>query len=353
MSTVCISEAFKQQQQQQQHNTADVVVIGAGVAGMTAAVTSKKFGYHTTLVCGPKQLIGGHGNKDENIVDLMGHVKPLTGKELIQNMWQQVIDSQVVLIEDSVASIDILDNNMFKINFKPQQLYTARHFIYTKTIVIATGMTSQVPEHIMNINNVWNKTAFGCLICAGETIGKITDKHVVVVGAGDTAIEDTFALIEHGNRVTMVLRGSNIEHKCTDEHAQKFAVIAKEKPKMLKFCPDTDVMGVFSTNPIIDDGADINKIRVSVQTKGYLSSIICDYILFSFSHIGNAMFLPKVVKRNHTGHILLRPDTYETIVPGIFACGTVTNTKYSHTQAVIGQGCSVIGDVVEYLRNNK
>ncbi len=307
------------------------IIIGAGSAAYTAGVYLSKANIKPLIFKG--DIPGGHLLKLNDIDDFMGWPDGISGEELMSRMEKHAIRFGSIIINETVESID-LDDKIFTIKTNNNKSYNAQ------SVIIATGITSNKPD-IVGIDKFWMKSIFSCVVCNPIKLRKIEHK-IIVVGGGTSALEDALFLTNHYENVTLVHRNSTFFK--ASAQLQYYITINKR----LTVLSDTQIININNTTDKLENMSVINKITNETY------DLPCDIVYFCFSHDPNTQILTHLSKTypilNNKKHVITIDNSTKTNISGLFACGTVRDSKYQLTMAVVGDGCIAASDVIEYLQ---
>jgi len=294
----------------QQRVNADIVIIGGGPAGLTAAIYTGR-GQLDTIVL-EKGLPGGQIAQTEEVENYPGFADAISGPELAQRMVRQAEKFGAKLIMDDVQGVR-RDGEAFIVRGLDTD-YVA------KAVIAATGATPRrlgVPGE----DEFYGRGVSTCATCDGFFY---RGKHVVVVGGGDAAVEEGLFLTKFAERVTVL-------HRRDELRANKVAQArAFANPKM-EFVWNTVVDEVLGT-----DGQ-VSGVRVRNVLSGETSTIAADGVFVFVGHVPNTGYLANVVDLRASGYVDVRDEIY-TNVEGIFAAGDVSDEVYRQLSTSVGAG---------------
>lgn len=289
----------------------DVVVIGGGPAGLTAAIYAGR-GQLETIVL-EKGLPGGQIAQTEEVENYPGFDEAISGPELSQRMVRQAEKFGAKIVMEEVLSIASAPPRGFVVHG-----YDADY--HARAVIIATGANPRrlgVPGE----DEFYGRGVSTCATCDGFFY---RGKDVVVVGGGDAAVEEGLFLTKFANKVTVIHRREDLR---ANRAAQERA-FANDKMHWVWNTVVDEVAG--------EDGQvrGVHTRRVDTGEKGFLPT---DGVFIYIGHIPNTGYLADTVDLRESGYVDVREEVY-TSVPGIFAAGDVSDEIYRQLGTSVGAG---------------
>ncbi|MDO4913323.1 MAG: thioredoxin-disulfide reductase [Bifidobacteriaceae bacterium] len=302
----------------------DVIVIGSGPAGYTAALYLARAGYAPLVIAGAITP-GGQLMNTTEVENFPGFPDGIMGPELMESMQTQAEKFGAEIEFDDVVSVDF-SGELKKVTVDMGETYTAR------TIVITTG--SQYRK--LNVPGELEYSGNGVSYCATCDGFFFKDKPIVVVGGGDSAFEEANFLSRFGSSVTLV-------HRRDEFRASKIMVErAKENEKIQ-----------FLTNSVIEsingDGTTAQNITVRNVIDNSTSTLDAEGIFIAIGHTPTTSFLNGALALDEQGYIKVDGASTRTSVPGVFAAGDVVDSVYRQAISAAGMGCRAALDAQAYL----
>ena len=299
----------------------DVLIIGGGPAGLTAAIYAGRGNLRVGIL--EKGNPGGQIAQTEEVENYPGFPDVISGPELSERMVKQAEKFGAKILYDEVTG---LERNGLGFTVKGyEKSYTAH------SIIIATGANPKrlgVPGE----DTFYGRGVSTCATCDGFFY---RNKRVVVVGGGDAAIEEGTFLTKFASSVTVIHRRDTLRaNKVAQDRA--FA-----NPKM-RFIWDTAVEEVLG-----DDGL-VTGVKLENLKTGEKSTFETDGVFIYIGHEPNTGFLSGVVELGSTGYVAVRDEIY-TNVPGIFAAGDVSDEIYRQLSTSVGAGTKAAMRAEKYL----
>jgi thioredoxin reductase (NADPH) len=297
----------------------DLIVVGSGPGGLTAALYGARANLHPLLLAGePRglELPGGQLMITTDVENYPGFPEGIKGPELMDRFMKQVSRFGTEIIEQHVEEISVQDEWPFRVR-SGEEWYSCR------SLILAPGAYAKWLD-LPSEERLRNKGLSACAVCDGALLAK-PGSHVMVIGGGDTAMEEALYLTRFAGKVTIVhrrdeLRASRIMQKR-----------AKENPKielLLDSLP-VDYLG--------DD--EITGLRVKNKVSGEESDHEANAVFVAIGHKPNTDFLRgSGVELDEAGYVVVNHNV-ETNVEGVFAAGDVHDTHYRQAVTAAGFGC--------------
>ncbi|WP_339096593.1 thioredoxin-disulfide reductase [Deinococcus sp. VB142] len=294
-------------------NDYDVVIIGGGPAGLTAAIYTGRANLSTLIL--EKGLPGGQIAQTEEVENYPGFPEPIPGMELSQRMVQQAEKFGTRIEMDEVESVSLNeDGTHYRFTVKG---YSGSY--RAKSVILATGANPRqlgVPGE----EKFWGKGVSTCATCDGFFY---RGKKVVVVGGGDAAVEEGMFLTKFADEVTLIHRRDSLR---ANKSAQARALA---HPKM-KFIWNTVVEE-------IQGDEHVTGVRLKNVQTGEVSDFATDGVFVFIGHIPNTDFVKDTVKLRDDGYVEVRDEIY-TNVPMLYAAGDVSDYIYRQLATSVGAG---------------
>ena len=294
----------------------NLVIIGSGPAGYTAAIYASRANLQPLLVTGFSSggIPGGQLMTTTFVENYPGFPDGVMGPELMDLMKAQAVRWGTKLIESDVSSIDI--------SKRPFEIKTLEGKIKANSIIIATGASAN-RLGIKNEEIFWSKGISACAICDGAT-PQFRDAELAVVGGGDSACEEAVYLTKYGSKVHLIVRSNKLRASA----AMADRVLANSK-----------ITIHWNTSLIEAIGNDwLEKIKVkSLNSKN--KDIEVKGLFYAIGHTPNTSFLDKQISIDEKGYIKCNPGRPETSIEGIFAAGDVADSEWRQGVTAAGSGC--------------
>ncbi|WP_375163079.1 thioredoxin-disulfide reductase [Paenibacillus sp. SC116] len=303
-----------------------VVVIGTGPAGYTAAIYLARANMEPLVIEGPQP--GGQLTTTTDVENFPGFPEGIMGPELMDNMRKQAERFGTTFKTGWVTGVDVSERP-----FKLQVEGIGE--IVAESVIVATGASAKY----MNIPGEQENLGKGVSACATCDGFFFRNKKIVVVGGGDSAMEEANFLTRFGSGVTLV-------HRRNELRASKIMQDRARENSKISWDLNVTPIEVEAT------GMGVTGLRVKDNETGEERVIETDGLFVAIGHKPNTDFLRGHVNLDENGYIVVTPGTTETSVPGIFAAGDVFDTKYRQAITAAGTGCQAALDCEKYLEGN-
>ncbi len=304
----------------------DVVIVGSGPAGYTAAIYLGRAGYHPLLVAGALNP-GGQLINTTEVENFPGFPDGVMGPDLMDRMQRQSERFGTEIVWDDVTSIDVDQTTEIKTVHLDQG-----DMMHAQALVIATGSqyrTLQVPGEA----EFSGRGVSYCATCDGFFF---RDKPIVVIGGGDSAFEEALFLTRFGSSVTLI-------HRRSDFRASRILVERAKSNAKINFVLDSVVQNIQG------DGNGAKSVTVRNVFSNKTTVIPANGIFIAIGHTPATSFLENTVRRDERGYILVEGAGTLTSQPGIFAAGDCVDDTYRQAISAAGMGCRAALDAQHYL----
>src|ERR1700677_3034873 len=301
-------------------NHSSVAIIGSGPAGLPAAVYAARANLAPVVFAGG--LYGGQLMLTTEVENYPGFPQGIMGPELMENFRLQAERFGSVMHFVDVTKVDFTQ--------KPFRLWTEDDEYSADTVIVATGASARwldVPHEA----RLRGRGVSTCATCDGAFF---RDKHIVVVGGGDSAMEEALFLTRFGSKVTVI-------HRRASFRASKIMadrVHAHDKIEIIWNTEVTEVLGAEKTEALA--------LR-NVET-GATSTIDADALFIAIGHDPNTGLFKGQIDLDPMGYIA-SDDGVTTNIPGVFVAGDVFDVRYKQAITAAGSGCKAALEVEKYL----
>lgn len=303
-------------------NVVDMLIIGSGPAGLSAAEYGARNKLKTVIIEGINP--GGQLMRTSYVENWPGAPRAL-GAEIIAALRSQAVQFGAEFIGDIVVDVDV--------THWPFVVKTESGLIiHALSIIVATGAnprTLGVPGE----QEYWAAGVSTCAICDAAFY---EDKQVIVVGGGDSAIEETMQLLPHVAHVTLLVR-------------KNYLRAAPSMQERLKGSDKITIMYNTEIEQIIGDGTHVTGVRAYNNISGQAQDIPIDGIFLAIGHIPNTSIFKDKLVMDEEGYILVNPPSQKTSVSGIFAAGDVEDRHYRQAGVAAGAGIKAALDACAFL----
>jgi thioredoxin reductase (NADPH) len=302
-----------------------VLIIGAGAAGYTAAIYAARANLHPLLVAGLQP--GGQMTITTDVENYPGFAEIIQGPWLMEQMRQQAEHVGTRVVIDLVVAID-LGHRPFLATGDSGDLYIG------DTVIIATGAQARwlgLPsEEIFR--------GFGVSACATCDGFFFRGKDVVVVGGGNTAVEEAIYLTNHARRVTLVHRRNALRA----EKILQDRLFRNPKIEIVWDSVVDDIVG-------LPEPPTVTGIRLRNLRSGTVQQLSCDGVFIAIGHTPVTGFLTGQLPLDPEGYVITRSDSTQTAIPGVFAAGDVKDKVFRQAVTAAGMGCMAALEAEKFL----
>lgn len=301
-----------------------VVIIGSGPAGLVAAVYTTRECVNTIVIEGYEP--GGLLTQTERVDNWPG-VIGMPGQEIIDNLKKQATYFGATFLEDVVEHVDF--------DQWPYTLITENgKTLYARTVIIATG-ASPCKLGIPGEDAYWGRGVSTCALCDAPFY---QDATVVVVGGGDSAIEEATTLAAYAKQVRILVRKDHMR-------------AAASMQERLGRYPNITVKYNTQVHTIDGDGNQITTITLHNNKVGDTWSELIDGLFLAIGHQPNTAIFRHAIKTDDYGYIELIGRSQATSKAGVFACGDVADHDYRQAGVAAGDGIKAAIEAVRFLQS--
>jgi thioredoxin reductase (NADPH) len=301
--------------------TRDVVVLGSGPAGFTAALYAARANLRPLVLKGLES--GGQLMLTTDVENYPGFPDGIMGPELMEAMEKQAARFDAEIVAQSATRVDLSE--------RPFGIWAGDHEWRARTLIISTGASAKwlgVPGE----ERLRGRGVSACATCDGFFF---RDRELVVVGGGDTAMEEASFLTKFASKVTIV-------HRRDEFRASK---IMQERALAN---PKIDVVWNTVVDEITGNGA-VNGVKLRNVNDGTVNDFATDGVFMAIGHTPNTSLFEGQLELDG-GYIVVQEPATATSVPGVFAAGDVTDRHYRQAVTAAGQGCKAAMDAERLLQ---
>lgn len=298
-----------------------VLIIGSGPAGLTAAIYAARAELEPLMIEGVER--GGQLMITTDVENYPGFSDGIMGPELMEQMRKQAERFGTRIVSSDVTAVDFSEQP-FKVSVGSDE-YTA------DSIIISTGASARW----LGIEGEARLRGYGVSACATCDGFFFREKELIVVGGGDTAMEEALFLTKFASKVTIIHR--------RDEF--------RASPIMVKRAvnhPNIDIIWDSVVEEVLGDTLVTGALIRNVKTDE-VTTFNADGIFIAIGHVPNTKVFDGVLDLDDTGYILTEPGTPVTSITGVFAAGDVTDKIYRQAVTAAGMGCQAALDAARFL----
>jgi thioredoxin reductase (NADPH) len=304
-----------------ERDVCDMIVIGGGPAGYTAALYAARANLSPLVIEGFNW--GGQLMITSDVENYPGYTDGVMGPEMMQDFRRQAERFGAEFVTDDVTKVDFSE--------RPLRVWIGDEEHRAQTVVVATGATARQ----LGLESEQKLQGRGVSYCATCDAAFFPDKHVVVVGGGDSAMEEATFLTRFAARVTIV-------HRRDEFRASQIMLDRARASDKIEWI----------TNAVVDEvlGEDrVTGVRLRDLVTGETWEIEADGVFAAIGHDPNTSLFLDQLDHDAAGYLIATPGSTETNVPGVFAVGDVQDHVYRQAVTAAGSGCMGALDAERYL----
>ena len=307
------------------NNHYKVLIIGSGPAGYTAAIYNARANLNPILITGMQ--LGGQLSITTDVENYPGFADVIQGPWLMEQMKLQAEHVGAEIVHDYVTKLD-LNVRPFKVETDSGKNYTA------DAVILATGAQAKW----MGLASERKYQGFGISGCATCDGFFYRNKKVMVIGGGNTAVEEALYLTHHASEVILVHRRDQLRaERILQERLLKHPQIKVIWNNVLE-----EVLGTENPKSVTEA-----LLRDVISNK--TTEIAIDGIFIAIGHSPNTAIVKGQVELDSEGYIITKPNSTQTNIPGVFACGDVQDKIYRQAVTAAGTGCMAALEAAKFL----
>ncbi len=294
--------------------------MGSGPAGFTAAIYTSRARLKTLVVAGA--MWGGQLMLTTEVENFPGFKEGILGPDLMDNMWKQAERFGAEMIFEDATAVGF--------SSKPFKVTVGSKVYEGKTVIVATGASARW----LGLESETRLRGRGVSVCATCDAAFFKDKKAVVVGGGDTALEEALALSKFVREVKVVHRRDKLR-------ATKILQDRALKDAKIEFIWNSTVQEILGKDRV--EGIRLEKVGSNEEFE-----LTCDAVFIAIGHKPNTEIFKGQIELNKAGYVVVN-DTTRTSVEGVFVAGDVQDYRYRQAITSAGAGCKAAMDAIKYL----
>lgn len=305
----------------------NVVIVGSGPAGYTAAIYAARANLKPVVFEGLMSGRGGQLMTTTEVENFPGFPEGVTGPDLMDRMRKQAERWGAELVTDDVEHIDLSQ--------RPFVVRSTEKEIKTHSVIVATGATAKrlgIPSE----NDFWSKGISACAICDGAS-PLFKNKEVAVVGGGDSAVEEAVYLTKYASHVHLLVRGEKLRASKTMQDR------AFTHPKVTVHL-NTQVRDAYGNGVL-------GGLHLTDSKTGEEKDLVVQGLFYGIGHQPNNLLIKEHVELDDAGYVKVRHGV-STNIEGVFAAGDLHDSEWRQAITAAGSGCMAALSAERYLVAN-
>ena len=298
----------------------DIIIIGAGPAGYTAAIYASRASLKVLMISGTTP--GGQLLLTSEVENFPGFKDGIMGPELMEEMKEQAKRFGTEIIQEFATKVEL--------GGQPKKVWVGKDEYVAKTLIIATGASANWLG-LENEKRLWGKGISACATCDGFFF---KDVEVVVVGGGDSAMEEALTLTKFASKVTIV-------HRRKEFRASKIMQERVLKHKKIEVVWDATVVDVLGKDKV--EGVKIKDVNTNKT-----STVKCQGLFVAIGHTPATSLFKGSLEIDDKGYLQTK-EGVKTTIGGVFAAGDVADPHYRQAITAAGDGCRAALEAERYI----
>lgn len=302
------------------------IIIGSGPAGLTAAIYAGRANLKPIVFEGNQP--GGQLTITTDVENFPGFPDGVMGPDMMDLFRNQAKKFGAECHFKHVTKVDLTS--------KPYRVFVGEEMFLSDTVIISTGASARM----LGLEEEEQLMGYGISTCATCDGYFFKEKNIVVVGGGDSAMEEASFLTKFAKKVTII-------------HRREVFKASKIMLDRVRSNPLIDIIvnkSIESINGNQQDG--ISNIVLKDTVSGETSTFECEGVFYGIGHTPNTDLFKGMIDLNDNGYIITQSDSSLTNIPGVFACGDVQDDHYRQAITAAGSGCMAAIDAEKYLEEN-
>lgn len=300
----------------------EVIIIGSGPAGLTAAIYSARANLKPLVIGG--LTYGGQLMNTTEVENYPGFPKGIIGPDLMQNFIDQAKRFEAEIIMRDVTKVDL--------NGKIKKVWIGDEVYESKAIILATGAEPR-KLGLPSEEKYWGKGVSSCATCDGAFFRNV---EVAVVGGGDSAAEEATFLTRLASKVHLIVRKDHLRASRIMQNR------VKENPK-IQIHWNSEIL------EILGDENHVTGLKLTNNVTGEKPNLELNALFLAIGHIPNISLVQGIVQQDELGYLETQAGTTFTNIEGVFVAGDVKDHRYRQAITAAGMGCMAAIDAERWL----
>ncbi|MEK7183458.1 MAG: thioredoxin-disulfide reductase, partial [Patescibacteria group bacterium] len=300
----------------------EVIIIGSGPAGYTAAIYAARAELKPLMFSGLQP--GGQLMLTSEVENWPGEADGVMGPDLMEKLKKQAVRFETDIRQEEIAKVDF-SQRPFTVTTTAGEEHQA------KSIIIATGASAKW-LNVPGEKELQGKGVSACATCDGFFF---RGKEVVVVGGGDSAMEEATFLTRFATKVTVI-------HRSESFRASKIMLERAQKNPKINFLMNTVVEQILGTEKVTG-------VRLKNSITNEVTEVTTDGVFAAIGHAPNTAIFKDFLDLDQKGYIVIQPGSTKTKIEGVFAAGDVADHYYRQAVTAAGTGCMAALDAERWL----
>lgn len=299
----------------------NVIIIGSGPAGYTSAIYTARANLKPLMISG--YMAGGQLMLTTDVENYPGFPDGVMGPDFMMSLQKQAERFGTRIIQKDVTKVDF-SASPFKVEVE-DTTYEA------KTVIISTGASAK----LLGLQSERRLMGHGVSTCATCDGAFFREKTVLIVGGGDSAMEEAMFLTRFASKVYVIHRRDKLR-------ASKIMQDRAFKNEKIEFLWNTTISDIHGENKV-------EKVTLQNTQNGETSDLNCDGVFIAIGHTPNTTLFKDVLNMDEVGYLKVDAPSSRTNIEGVFAAGDVHDTTYRQAITAAGSGCKAAIDAERYL----